>query len=51
MGVKEGCEKCRWGFGHEQCVMFELAVDLSVLAEEAQKQTKALEYLCKREQG
>lgn len=52
----EDCGTCHWSFGRDKnkqdvCGIFSMAADLSALAEEAQKQTKLLEYLCKREQG
>jgi len=47
----ESCETCKWNFGHEKCGIFSIAADLSALAEEAQKQTKLLEYIAGKYQG
>jgi hypothetical protein len=47
----EDCESCKWNFGHGKCGIFSMAADLSTIAAESEKQTKLLEYLCKREQG
>lgn len=47
----EECESCRWNFGHEKCGIFSMAADLSVIAEEVQKQTKLLEEIASRSAG
>jgi hypothetical protein len=41
----EDCEQCKWNFGHDKCGIFSIAADMSVLAEEAVKQTELLKKI------
>jgi hypothetical protein len=45
----EDCEQCRWNFGHDKCVIFSIAADLSILSEEAVKQTELLRKILNKE--
>jgi hypothetical protein len=42
---EDECEYCHWHFGRDQCSVFSIATDLSVVSEEIVKQTKLLNQI------
>ena len=42
---EDACERCHWNFGRDQCALFSIATDLSVISEEIVKVRVLLEKI------